>query len=56
MGQVFTKKTGEEGDGKYMVSTGLYKTCDWDHRTVKKMIIEKKIGTYLSRERINGRY
>jgi len=44
MGQVFTKKTGEEGDGKYMVSTGLYKTCDWDHRTVKKMIIEKKLA------------
>jgi len=41
MGNKFTKSSS---DSKFTKPTGLYPTCEWDDKTVKKMINKKKVA------------
>jgi hypothetical protein len=40
MGNKFTKSS----DSKFTKPTGLYPTCEWDNKTVKKLINKKKVA------------
>jgi hypothetical protein len=42
MGNKFVRGSG--GDNKFTKSTGLYPTCEWDDKTVKKLISKKKVA------------
>ena len=42
MGNKFVRGSG--GDNKFTKSTGLYPTCEWDDKTVKKLINKKKVA------------
>ncbi|EKX51427.1 hypothetical protein GUITHDRAFT_65890 [Guillardia theta CCMP2712] len=35
---------GKSVDSKFTKPTGLYPTCDWDEKTVKKLINKKKVA------------
>lgn len=38
------KLTRSSNDSKFTKPTGLYPTCEWDEKTVKKLINKKKIA------------
>ena len=37
-------KLGRSSESKFTKSTGLYPTCEWDDKAVKKLINKKKIA------------
>ncbi|MGB1598478.1 MAG: hypothetical protein ACPIOQ_37330 [Promethearchaeia archaeon] len=44
MGNKLAKMGGGGGDSKFTKPTGLYATCEWDDKAVKKLIQKKKVA------------
>jgi hypothetical protein len=45
MGSASSKKPAAE-ETKYLSPTGLYPSCNWDLKTIRKLIIEKKLAPF----------
>ena len=54
MGNKLAKMGGGGGDSKFTKPTGLYATCEWDDKAVKKLIQKKKVAPrYPGREAVS---
>jgi len=45
MGSSNSKKLSPE-EMKYLTPTGLYPSCSWDLKTIRKLIMEKKLAPF----------
>ena len=46
MGLINSKRNTERDEVKFSSPNGLYPTCSWDMKVVKKLIVEKKIAPF----------
>jgi len=46
MGSTNSKRPAASEEVKYLSPTGLYPSCNWDLKTIRKLIIEKKLAPF----------
>jgi hypothetical protein len=46
MGSANSKRPAASEEMKYLSPTGLYPSCNWDLKTIRKLIIEKKLAPF----------
>jgi hypothetical protein len=46
MGSTNSKRPATSEEMKYLSPTGLYPSCNWDLKTIRKLIIEKKLAPF----------
>jgi hypothetical protein len=46
MGSTNSKRPAASEEMKYLSPTGLYPSCNWDLKTIRKLIIEKKLAPF----------